>query len=111
MALATTTRLFTFFCNRHGRLHIRMHFVLMLVQLLQNLVLQSPLKEIELTHRSIQTLEMNVLPTAERVKHPLGIRLEMRLLRKLHDHLSPGRGRLRNILLLRLIRDKPVQKP
>ena len=71
-----------------------MNLVLMLVQLLQNLVLKSPLKEIQLTHRGVQPLEMNVLPAAKGVKHPLGLRLEMRLLGKIHDHLSSGRGRL-----------------
>ena len=94
MTLATTTRLFTFLSSGNRRLHIGMYFVLMLVQLLQNLVLQSPLKEIELSHGGIQSLEMNVLPAAKRVKHPLGLRLEMRLVRKIYDHLSSGRGRL-----------------
>jgi hypothetical protein len=54
---------------------------------------------------------VNVLPATERIKHPLRVCLQMRLVRKLYDHLSSCRGRLRNILLLRLIRDKPVQKP
>lgn len=111
MTLATTTRLFTFFGCGNGGLHIRMDFILVLLQILQDVVLKGPLKEIELSHRSIQTLEVDVLPTAKRVKHPLGLRLEMRLVRKLYDHLTSGGGCLRNILLLGLIRDKPVEKP
>lgn len=48
-----------------------MNGVLVLLQILQDLVLQSPLKEVELTHRGVQTLEVNVLPAAEGVEHPL----------------------------------------
>ena len=90
MTLATTTRLFTFLGCGNGGLHIRMDFILVLLQILQDVILKGPLKEIELTHRSIQALEVNVLPTAKRVKHPLGLRLEMRLVSKLYDHLSSG---------------------
>lgn len=65
-----------------------MNCVLVLFQLLQDLVLKRPLKEVELSYGSIQTLEVNVLPTAEGIKHPLRLRLEMRLVRKIYDDLS-----------------------
>ena len=111
MTLATPTGLFAFRKDRGGGFHIGKNLVLVFVQLLQNVVLKGPLKKVELTDGRIQSLEVNVLPTTERIKHPLGLRFEMGLVRKLYDHLSSVRGRLGNILLLRIIRHKPVQKP
>lgn len=87
-----------------------MNRILVGLQVIQNVILQGPFKEIKLAHRGIQPLEVNVLPTTEGVEHTLGLCLEMRLLRKIHNHLTSIRGILGNILLLCLIRDKPIQK-
>jgi hypothetical protein len=87
-----------------------MNGILVLLQIFENFVLQSPFKEIELPHSGVQPLEVNVLPTTEGVEHTLGIGLQVGLLGKLHNYLASVGSVLGNILLLGLIRDQPVQK-
>jgi hypothetical protein len=54
-------------------------------------------------------MEIDTVPSTERVKHLLGIRLQMRLVPQVHNDMLPRRRDKRDVVHLGIIGHKPVQ--
>jgi hypothetical protein len=83
----------------------------MLFQVIQDLVLNRPLKETQLSDSGIHLQELDTLPTTEGVEHLFAVRLEMRLVRQVDNHMATILLRqIGNVVLLRVVCDQPVNQ-
>ena len=87
-----------------------MDVVIMRIQILEDLILNDPLEEVQLSHRRVQTAELDALPTTEGIEHLLVIRLQVRLVDQVDNHMVICLSHERHIMLLRIIGNKPVEK-
>ena len=110
VTLATSAVLCRLGLDRSGTsLHICVDCIIVLLEILEDIILDCPLKEVELSNGRIQSHKLNALPTAERVEHLLAIRLQVRLVGKIDDDVT-GANQIGNIVLLCIVGHKPVQK-
>lgn len=91
--------------------HILLNLIVMLLQVIQDIVLNRPLKETQLAYRGIHVEELNALLTAKGVKHLFAIRLQMGLVRQVHNDVSTSLGHIRNVVLLCIVRHQPINQP
>lgn len=78
-------------------------------EVVNHVVLHRPGKKVELTDSSGNAMKVHTGPTTERVKHLLAIRLEMRLVGEVDNHMLSGLGDIGYIVELGIVGDKPVQ--
>ena len=78
-------------------------------EVVNHIVLHRPGKEVELTNGGGNAVKVHTGPTAEGVKHLLAVRLEMRLVGKVDNHMLSGLGDVGYIVELRIVGNKPVQ--
>ncbi len=111
MALATRSIFLRLGANLRGtRLHVCMDFIVVGLQVIKHLILNCPFEEIELSHSCVQSKELNALGTAKGVEHLFAIRLEMRLVRKIDDHVTGVLREEGHVVLLCVIGDEPVHQ-
>ena len=94
---------------RRTRLHVCMDRVVVVLEVLENVILDRPLEEVELSYGRVQTHELDPLPTAEGVEHLFAIRLQVGLVGKIDNDMT-GTHEVGDIVLLGVIGHKPVQK-
>lgn len=73
------------------------------------LVLDRPCEKVQLTDRSGNTPEINAFVATEGIKHLFAVRLEMRLIRQVHNHVLPRLGNVGHVVLFGIIGNKPVK--
>ena len=95
--------------RRHACLHIRMNIFIVGCEVLNHIVFHRPGKEVELADSSGNAMKVHTGPTAEGVKHLLAVRLEMRLVGEVDNHMLSGLGDVGYIVELGIVGDKPVQ--
>jgi hypothetical protein len=78
-------------------------------EVINDVILHRPGKEVELTDSGGNSMEVDTGPTTEGIKHLLAIRLEMRLVGEVDNHVLPGLGDVGDIVELGIVGDKPVQ--
>ena len=95
----------------HPCLHVSMDIVAVLKEVVDNIVLDSPGEEVQLTHRGGDAMEVHTGPSAEGVKHLLAVGLEMGLVGQVNNHMLPGLGNVGHVVHLGVIGHKPVEDP
>jgi len=96
-------------------IHLRLHHLLVLLQILDDILLNGPAKEVEFTNRGHKGLntrqtEHYTLTSAERIKQLLTICLELTLIAHI-DHKLLALKEIANAVALGIVRHKPVNEP
>ena len=94
--------------RRHACLHICMDIVVVGKEIVNNIILHRPRKEVQLPDSGGHSVEIHTGPATEGVKHLLAVGLEMRLVGKVDDHVLASLGDVGYIVHLGIVRDKPV---
>jgi len=95
--------------RRHACLHICMDVVMMGKEVINDIVLHCPRKEVQLSDGRGHSVEVHTGPATEGVEHLLAVGLEMGLVGKVDDDVLPSLGDVRYIVHLGIVRDKPVE--
>lgn len=96
--------------DRATGIHILLHLVEMGIQVVENLILNGPLKEVELPDSRIHSQKLDALPPTEGIKHLFGIRLKMGLVGKVDDHVAASFCHKIHIVLLCIVGHEPVHE-
>jgi hypothetical protein len=91
-------------------IHIRLHRIVMLLQVLQDLILQDPVEEVQLPDSGVESQEGNLLPATEGIKHLFAIGPQVRLVAEVDIDVALVGRQIRNVVLLCVVGDEPVQK-
>ena len=96
-------------------IHLRLHHLLVLLQILDDVLLDGPAKEVEFANRGHEGLNTRqtkhyTLTSAERIKQLLTVRLELTLVAHI-DHKLLALKKVANAVALRIVRHKPVNEP
>jgi hypothetical protein len=78
-------------------------------EVINDIILHRPGKEVELTDSGGNSMEVDTGPTTEGIKHLLAIRLEMGLVCEVDNDMLSGLGDVGHIVELGIVGDKPVQ--
>jgi len=95
--------------------HVRLNSLLISQNVAKDALLDRPTEEIQLADRRLinwrvaANLETNTVATAEWIKEPFGIRLELALIMKV-DHELAIVHRIGHVKLLGIVRDEPVDE-
>jgi len=96
-------------------IHLRLHHLLILLQILDDVLLDGPAKEVQLADCGYKRLnarqtEHNTLTSAERIKQLLTVRLELALVAHIYHKLL-AIEQVANVVALRIVRNEPVDEP
>jgi len=95
----------------HAGLHVRVDIVTVLKEVVDDIVLDGPGKEVQLAYGGGDPVEVHTGPTAEGVEHLLAVGLQMGLVGEVDDDVFPGLGNVGHVVHLGVIGDKPVEDP
>jgi hypothetical protein len=80
-------------------------------EVIDDIILHRPRKEVELTDSGGNSMEVDTGPTTEGIKHLLAIRFEMGLVCEVDNHMLSGLGDVGHVVHLGVIGHKPVKDP
>ena len=108
MALLATTLLGL---KGHGAfVHVLLDLLVVLVQVIEDLILDGPLEEIELSNGRAQIHELDALPPTKGIEHLFAVRLEMALVCEVYNRVLAVLRQIGNVVLLCVIGHKPINE-
>lgn len=97
--------------RRHAGLHIRMDVFIVCREILNDIILHSPGKEVQLADGGRNAVKVHTGPPAEGIEHLFAVGLEMGLVGEVDDDVLSGLGDVGHIVELRIVGHKPVEDP